>query len=298
MEGNTLLGSGAALGSAMAWAMGSILYRKIGDAASPLGMNLGKGLLGLALLAIWLLFVGVEPMDTRSVVYLAISGLLGIALGDTFFFMALVRIDPRQTLLLGTVGQVFTVLLALLFLGERPTTLTWIGIVLVLGGVTWVLRERLPRESRERRKVRAAGIAYGLIASILMSSSIITAKVGVATVPTVQATGLRLLSGMVGLGLYGLATRDLRAWLQPFANVSLLRSIIVAVVVTIFGGFWLSIVSLKYIDASAATILTSTEPLFVLPLVVLFLGERVSFKAVLGASVAVAGVALVLLGMQ
>ena len=298
MEGNTLLGSGAALGSAMAWAMGSILYRKIGDAASPLGMNLGKGLLGLCLIGVWLLFVGVEPMDTRSVVYLSISGLLGIALGDTFFFMALVRIDPRQTLLLGTVGQVFTVLLALLFLGERPTALTWIGIVLVLGGVTWVLRERLPRESRERRKVRVAGIAYGLIAAVLMSSSVITAKVGVATVPTVQATALRLLSGMVGLGLYGLATRDLRAWLQPFTDVSLLRSIIVAVVVTIFGGFWLSIVSLKHIDASAATILTSTEPLFVLPLVVLFLGERVSFKAVLGASVAVGGVALVLLGMQ
>lgn len=298
MDATILLGAGAALGSALAWAVGSILYRKIGEQASPLGMNLGKGLLGLVLLGVGLLAAGYQPMDQRSTFYLVISGLVGIALGDTFFFMALVRIDPRQTLLLGTVGQVFTVLLALVLLGERPSALTWIGIVAVLGGVTWVLRERLPRESPARRRERTLGVLYGLLAAGCMALGIICAKVGVEGVPTIQATWVRLLGGVLGLLLWGLARRSLRLWLAPFRSPSLLRSILVAVVVTIFGGFWLSIVALKYIDASVATILTSTEPLFILPLVVIFLREKVSMRATIGACVAVCGVLLILVGLN
>ncbi len=295
MNAIALIGVGIALGSAAAWAVGSILFRRIGDDASPLGMNLGKGLIGLVLLGGVLLAVGPEPLDTRTLFYLGTSGIVGIALGDTFFFMALMRLEPRMTLLLGTIGQVLTVLMALLFLGERPAPLAWAGIALVLGGVTWVMFEQLDDEDQDTVHKRTRGVFYGLAAAVCMSVGIILAKVGVESVSALEATFVRLAFGMAGLALYGMLTRNLLVWLTPFRSPVLLRKIFVAVLVVIFGGFWLSILALKYIDASLATILMSTEPLFILPLAVFILKEKVSLRAVVGAFVAVGGVVLIVL---
>ena len=298
METLVLLGCAAALGSAAAWAVGSLLWRKIGDDVSPLGMNLGKGLLGLVFLGGALAIFGIEPVDTRSLIYLGISGLLGIALGDTFFFMALVRLDPRLTLLLGSVGQVFTVLMAVVFLRERPSAVAWIGIALVIGGVTWVMRERQETDDGEEvRSKKTWGVVWGLLAAICMSAGTIFAKVGVAEVSALEGTFLRLAVGMAGLALFGAVRRQLGSWLSPFRDPRVLRSILAAVLVIIFGGFWLSLLALKYIDASVAIILMSVEPLFVLPLVVIFRKEKVSLRAVLGALMAVGGVALIVVSL-
>ena len=295
MNALALIGIGIALCSAAAWAVGSILFRKIGDDASPLGMNLGKGLIGLVLLGVVLLAVGLEPLDTRTLLYLGASGIVGIALGDTFFFMALMRLEPRMTLLLGTIGQVLTVLMALLFLGERPAPLAWGGIALVLAGVTWVMFEQLDEDDQDVRSKRSQGVIWGLLAAVCMSVGIILAKVGVESVSALEATWVRLAFGMAGLTLYGLLTRNLVSWLTPFKSPVLLRKIFVAVLVVIFGGFWLSILALKYIDASLATILMSTEPLFILPLAIFILKEKVSVRAIVGALVAVSGVVLIVL---
>jgi len=291
-----IVGCAAALGSAAAWALGSILFRRIGEEASPLGMNLGKGLLGLLLLGGALLVTGWQPMDGRTVASLAVSGVVGIALGDTFFFMALVRLAPRLTLLLGTVGQVITVIMAMLFLGERPAPLCWAGIPLVLGGVAWVLAEQLPIEDRAGRRVRLAGIGWGLGASLCISAGFILAKVGLAEVSALQGTFWRFAFGMAGLATFGWVRGDLGAWLRPFARPALLRRILGAVAVVTFGGFWLTMVGFKYAPASIATVLMSTEPLFVLPLARLMLSERVTPRAVAGAALAVTGVVAILLG--
>jgi len=292
-----MLGGAAALGSAAAWAVGSILFRRIGDEVSPLGMNLGKGLLGLILLGLALLVVGIEPVDAVSLGFLFASGLVGIAAGDTLFFMALIRLEPRLTLLLATIGQVFTVLLALVILGERPAVLAWPGMALVLGGVTWVMRERLGGETPDLLHQRRMGIVYGLLASLCMSVGILLAKVGVESVPALQATFLRLVAGVAGLVVWGVATRKLLSWLAPFRSLRRVRSMCLAVAVIMFGGFYLSLVALKLTDASIASVLNATEPLFILPLAALVLGERISARAGAGALVAVTGVALVMVSL-
>ncbi len=292
-----LIGCLAALGSALAWAVGSILFRRIGDEASPLGMNLGKGLLGLLLLggALWLF--GTSPMSSRTVFWLALSGVIGIALGDTFFFMALIRLDPRLTLLLATVGQVATVVMAMVFLGERPGALAWMGIPLVLAGVGWVMAEQMPHEERSSRVVRLKGIGWGLLASLCISSGFILAKLGLEEVSALQGTFWRFAFGMLGLALFGWVRGELVSWLRPFASPGLLRRIVAAVLVITFGGFWLTMVGYKYTHASVATILMSTEPLFILPLARVFMDERVTPRAVVGALVAVAGVISIVLSV-
>lgn len=288
-----LLGSLAALISAAAWAFGSILFRRLANEVSPLGMTLGKGIIGILYLGIATLLIVREPVANRSILLLGVSGLLGIALGDTFFFKALIDLGPRLTVLLGTLGPVFTVILAVFFLQERPSLLSWLGILLTICGVTYVLWERTPR--KELKENRISGIKYALLSALCMSLGIIFAKMGVASISALQGTLIRLSGAVVGLTLWGCATGDLKNWLIPFRNPRLLKFTFYTVFVVIFGGFWLFLVALKYVEASIATILNSTSPLFILPMAAFTLKEKISSQAIIGAVVAVIGIALILI---
>ena len=95
--------------------------------------------------------------------------------------------------------------------------------------------------------------------------------------------------------LWGASRSELGKWVSPFSKGALLAKVAAVVSVVVVGGFWLSIVALKHIDAAIAGTLNSTSPLFILPLSVVLLKEKLSFRTVLGTSIAVGGVALILL---
>jgi drug/metabolite transporter (DMT)-like permease len=285
------LGGAAALFSAAAWALGSILFRRLGEKVSPLGMNLGKGIIGILYLGILILLLGREPFNARAILNLGISGILGIALGDTLFFTALMYIGPRLTILLGMLGPVFTVILAVAFLGERPSFLAWTGIILTTAGVTWVLLEQECEQKAKKKWI--LGVSYALLSAVCTSVGIILAKVGVASVSALAGTFIRLFWGTIGLTIWGLRTGKIKNWLEPFRDVRVLQLASLATFVAIFGGFWLFLVALKYIDASCATILNSTTPLFIIPMAAIALREKISLRAILGSVVAVSGIALV-----
>jgi drug/metabolite transporter (DMT)-like permease len=284
------LGGIAALGSGAAWALGSVLFRSLADKTSALGLNFAKGMLGLVYLGVALCWVGLVPMDLRATLCLSLSGLVGIALGDTLFFMALVRLEPRRTVLLATVGQALTVVLALVVLGERPTAWAWAGILTIIAGVSWVMMEQSEHGGQNTR----SGLLLGLGAAGCMSVGIILAKLGMAEVPALQATAVRMAAGMGGLLLVGLSKGSIIAWLRPLWNRRSLLKLAWADVVIIGGGFYLSMLALELIDATLASVLCATEPLFVLPLAVWLLHERLSPRAIGGALVAMAGVGLIL----
>lgn len=283
-----------ALISAASWAFGAILWRKIGEEISPFSMNLSKGIIGSLYLAVVLLVIGIEPVNMRAFLFLGISGLLGIAIGDTFFFMSLMQLGPRLTSLMGALYPVFIALSAFVFLGEKPPFLVWTGILLTAGGVGWVLWERLPQ--KEIVKNKSLGIKYGLLAITSTTAGVIFAKIGVVSVPSIEATLIRLLSGVIGLVLWGCLSQQLTSWLIPFKRPQLLKNVSFVVFIVVFGGFWLSLLALKHIDASVAGALNATSPLFILPMAAVLLKEKVSIRAILGTLLAIGGVSLIFMG--
>lgn len=280
--------------SACSWAIGAILWRKLGEQLSSYSMNLGKVVIGSVFLGFILMIVGLEPISARSMFYLALSGILGIAIGDTFFFLSLMQLGPRRASLMGSLNPVAIAITAALFLDERPTFWVWAGIVVTTLGVGWVLWERASARGEAAENI-SLGIRYGILSVLCTAGAVLLAKVGVASAPTVQAAWIRLLAGVLGLMLWGAWRSELGKWLSPFSKGALLAKVAAVVSVVVIGGFWLSIVALKHIDASIAGTLNSTSPLFILPLSVLLMKEKLSFRTVLGTAVAVGGVALILL---
>jgi len=288
--GETNVGIAAALGSAASWAVGSILFARLSQRLTPVTLTLAKGVISIVLLGIVLIFSKPSaPVPPDSLALLVLSGVLGIAVGDTLFFAALQRLGASMVVLLFTLGQALTVLLALILLDDRPTLLQYGGIIVITLSVTAVLWLR--REPDEG-STQLTGILYGLGSIAAMSSSVIIAKIGLGGAGPMDATFFRMGAGVVAVAVWMLATGQFRTKLTPLRDPKFATNLVIAVAVVTFGGFWLSLVAVKNIDVSLANTLNSTEPIFVLPLAALYLKEKVTATQMLCAAATVVGVAM------
>jgi drug/metabolite transporter (DMT)-like permease len=137
-----------------------------------------------------------------------------------------------------------------------------------------------------------AGLIFAALFVLANAGGIILTKVGVENAPALEATFFRTAWAVAGLAFWGLITRDLLRWYIPLRNGRLLVLLLFAGFVGAFLGTWLSVIALKLTHASVAAALNSTSPLFVLPLALLMLKERITFQGVIGATVAVGGIGL------
>lgn len=250
-------------------------------------------LLFLGVLLLPGLHAGFAPIQADSLIALALSGIVGICFGDTVYFLALARLGPRRTLLLGSLIPVVTALIAVIFLDEAVSPVAWLGMSLTIAGVTYVLWQRTPATTERQAQQRyRSGLFFGLLFVAANALGIIATKVGVSDVPALEATFIRQAFAIAGLTFWGLMVRDLYGWVRPLRNGSLFKIMLVASLIGAMLGTWLSIIALKYTHAAIAATLNSTSPLFILPLAVFWLKERVSLKEVAGAIAAVAGIGI------
>ncbi|MGD9782627.1 MAG: DMT family transporter [Kiritimatiellia bacterium] len=285
-----IIGIAAALLVSASWAAGTVLLKKVGDELSSFAMTLFKGLVSLVLLALPLLVLGLGPVSASSLWLLGLSGMLGIAVGDTLFFEALKDLGPLSLVLLMMIGQVSTVVFAVVFLGEDPTWIKWVGIALVMAGMLVVLSANL---GGDKFAMGVRGVAFGLASVLCMSAGSILMKQALNDgMGTLQATFVRMLAGTAGLFVFGLFARKIGAWMNPFREARVALPFISAIAIVTFGAFWLTAVAFKYMPLHVATPLISLEPLFVLPLAAVFLKERITWRAASGTAVSVAGVVM------
>src|SRR5262245_9762522 len=113
-----MLGESLALGAALVWSTSIILFKR-SEAIRPLGMNLFKNVVGIALLGVTLLAMG-RGLDTQRPagdwIRLAVSGVLGIAVADTLVLTALRRLGPALLAIVDCVYAPTIVLVSVIFL--------------------------------------------------------------------------------------------------------------------------------------------------------------------------------------
>ena len=73
------------------------------------------------------------PARSKSAALIVLAGLAGAA-SWLFYFNALRLAEVSRVAPVDKLSTAFAVLLAVAFLGERPTALNWFGVVLMLGG--------------------------------------------------------------------------------------------------------------------------------------------------------------------
>jgi len=285
-----MLGGLAALGSAASWALGAVLFKQLGERLQPVVLTAAKGITGAAMLAFALRPFVFQPVPSAALLLLTLSGLLGIAAGDTLFFMALNRLGAQAVVLLLTLGQVLTVLLAVIWLDERPDALSWVGIALVTGGVTMVMWPRLRGDAGHSESL---GVLLGLAAVVCMAVATVIAKQAMdAGSNSAQATLVRMVAGTLGAVLLGAALGQRMSGLHPLLSARFAGLFLLSVAVVTFGGFWLSLVAINNAGVAVANTLGSLEPVLVLPFAWVLLKERITPKVLAGSFAATTGAVL------
>lgn len=298
MESTALpIGEIAALTSAAFWAVASIIWTRQMSVSSPIAMNLFKTGFCLPLFVLSLYLVGPEnPLQgigIGSALMLIGSGIIGMSIGDTCYFAGLARIGARRSLMILTLSPLFTAVFSWIAGQDLPGIVASVGVALVLVGLVLVLRER-PEGTIVAGKFRS-GVLFVTVAAICQAIGIVMTKEGLATADVLEASTIRIAGGVIGILLIELLRGRLRATVSHTLHPPSLGRIIPAALLGTFFGFHLLQAAVRYAEPAVAAALTGTSPLFVAPLSIVFLGERMRIGGWMGTILAVIGVAFMML---
>lgn len=288
-----IIGILCSTGAAFFWAAAVIMFKKSGETFSPMALNLFKGVVTLLLLLPTLWIVGVPFFPVRPAydwALFCISGLLGITLADTFFFMALKRLGASRWAVVDCLYLPFVILISTLYLSES-IGLKGIGgallVIAAIGADAW--SGFSPTMSR---KDFWPGLLFGMLAVILVAGSVVMVKPLLENTSVLWASFVRLLAGVAGLMTISLIHPERRVILgvllpSPAWKIALPASIVGNYMAMLA---WLA--GFKYTLVSVAAILNQLSTIFTFILAAIFLKEPVTLPRMIAIVMAVSGALL------
>jgi len=285
---NETIGVLCALGSALSWSVTSLMVSALAPGIGTFTINAARTTLTAAIVIGWMLVAGglesVLTLSMGSLALLAVSIVLAIAIGDTIFFESAQRLGLGRAMTISMSYPVVAASLAALLLGETLTMPIIVGGLLTLAGLVLIVMARMemPGEPRPWR-----GVVEALLAALAWGVSVVALRVPLDEIDPVSAQAIRLPVGALILWVTPWALRGVPALLRggwPLFVRLVALAAVTAVSSVMYGA------SVKYAGVAVATVLSSTAPLFAVPLGVVFLGERLPALALAGTAVTVAGI--------
>lgn len=301
-----MLGYFAAVGTSLFFSLSSVAFtaagRKIG---SPVVNRVRLVLAFCVVAALHTLAYGTPlPLGAapERLLLLSISGLIGFVLGDALLFQAYVVIGPRLALLVMSLAPILTALLAWAFLHERLLPIDWIGIALTLSGVVTVVSDR--RTGAETTfatpgtRAYWVGLGFALGGAVGQAVGLIFSKQGLVDgFPPLSGNVIRLGAAMIILWTITALTGRVGHTLQRLReHPSTLRLLVLGALLGPVTAVSLALFSLQQIPAGVASTLQSLMPIFMIPVALLFYGERPTRVGLLGTMLALVGIAVLFLG--
>lgn len=290
------MGEIAALSTALCWAVAARMFRILGSNFSPLALNLWKGLAAIAILmVITQFFVPSIPLSNQAIFWLLLSGVIGIGLGDTFFFQALNKIGDSQSILVAeTLAPIFTALLAMAWISEWLTWQQWLGVALVLFSVDMIIK--IQKRSEQDVFVLSGYVYAGLAALCQAVGAVLSRDILTSTgIDAFNASQIRLIGGLAIIVILMLITKQ--KWLPKTEDAKRTWLFFTgATVIGTFAALYLQMVAFTYTKAAVVQTLFATSVILSL-VVAKVLGEKVSGKTAIWSFVALVGVGI-LVGME
>jgi drug/metabolite transporter (DMT)-like permease len=234
--------------------------------------------------------------------WLGLSGVVGLGIGDFGLFAAYVTIGPRRSVLLQASSPIFACVGAYALFGETISLLSLVGIAVTLTGIVVVLLESgvtLEEKLGENRRKRW-GLFFGLISAMGQGFGVVLSKKGMyAGVSTAMNPLSAALIRMLWAGVFVWACVILAGKLpeakKAAGNRDGIKYTAAGAVVGPFLGMTLSMVAVANAQVGVAQTLMSLMPVFIIPVIWIIYGEKTSIRGIVGAFVAVVGVAVLFL---
>lgn len=274
--------------SAMGWGGDAILVR-MGARTSNIyaAAFLSYSVSAVSLWSYLLLAYPLHLLWSPATVYFVLSGCLQPLLARIFYYIGITRLGVSRAGPLRGTSPLFALVLAVIFLGERPTPPVYAGTLLIVSAV-WLISSRVQGEA----DWRLFDIIFPLAAAFVGAVSQNLRRGGLLIFPdpyvgAAIATGTSLVLFAASL----LAMRRIqlirprRASLPFFASAALLSAIAQI----------MNFTALSMGEVSAMVPLLDTTPLFTVLFSAIFLRdlEKVTLKIILGALLMVGGVVII-----
>jgi len=295
----------AGIAGSFLWAAGSSSFAMAVRRLGVFNLNLLRLQLALIYLAglLWILTGSPLPMHASGAewFWLGLSAVVGLVVGDLFYFGALKEIGPRLTMVLFTFAPPVAAAGEWLAWDHPLGPVAMAGIVLTMAGVAVVVLEKPPAKRPDGGygfTLSKRGLALGILAAVFQGAGLVLSKAGLEHLDSVSGTFIRMAVAALCFGiLFPFIGPGLRAAFRTYKEQP--KGVAFAMLGAFFGpflGVTMSLVAVKYTHAGIAMTLLSTTPITILPYSVFVFKEKLTLRAVGGAVIAVAGVAMLTLG--
>jgi drug/metabolite transporter (DMT)-like permease len=288
------------LATALLWTFSSLAWTSAGKRVGALAVSFIRLIIAAAMMiaygrivrGLWL----PTDADARTWLLMGASGFFGFFLCDICLFKSLLLLGPRLTLLLFSLSPPITAIISWLCINDELTLRHWLAMAVTLAGVVWVVMEQPGSDEPPLARGHwGRGVILGVFAAITAAIGTVFSKAGIGQYDAVAATLIRALIALPG---YLVLITLWRRWPAMLAGARDLRAVgILTFGATVgpFIGVALNMVALRYAPSGIVATIIATMPVLVLPFSILLYHEKVSPRAVGGAIVAVAGVAMLML---
>jgi len=303
-----LFGTLSGLSSALIWSASSLIVKAQAARIDTLSFNTFRQFVGaLFFLALLPFFGGLAPLvalPPATALALTISVILGIGVGDSIYFWSLTKIGASRAMPLSGIYPLFTWILAVPILGERVTLAALLGTGLILCALYLLAQNAspepndymittqdvtaLPRDTERSRNLRL-GVAAAVFAAFTWACSTTLLRLTLHDdTNALVVNAFRLTVGALALLPVVHFFKGNGAW-RGYSRAALPALIALGILSTGIGSL-LWVWSVQFAGAARAALFNTTSPLIGVPLSVIFLRERVTWRVAVGSVLAVAGV--------
>lgn len=292
------LGEIAALATALLWSVTSIFFSEASNRVSSLVVNITRLIFAAILLLLTVLIFNIPiSISGYQITMLFVSGAIGFVFGDSFLFKAFQHIGARLSMLIMAISPAMTAVLAYFFLGEVLSIWSIAGVLITISGIALVVLYREEKPSSDYKKSNI-GILYGFLGALGQAVGLIFAKYAFnqSEINGFWAALIRVSAAIILMFPLFFVIKKINNPVKLF--ISEKKALNYTVLGSFTGpylGVTLSLVSITYAKVGIAATLMGTVPIIMLPIVKIFYKEKLGFVSILGAILAVGGIAMLFL---
>ena len=290
------IGELAAVATALLWTITALAFERASLRVGSLAVNIIKVFIGFLFLSVFTYFYrnSFFPYDASfySWFWLILSGFVGFVFGDLFLFKSFTIIGSRFAMLIMTMVPPITALSGWIILGEKLTSMNFVGMFLTIGGISLAIFSRNNANGKLSLKLSVKGILFAFGGALGQALGLVLSKFGMKSYDPFAATQIRLIAGMFGFTALVTILGQWGSVIKAFSNRQGMAAISLGSFFGPFLGVSFSLLAIQHAKTGIASTIMAIVPVLIIPPAVFLYKEKVTLFEILGAIVSICGVAL------
>jgi len=296
------IGEFAALLTAFFWTVTAITFEAASRKIGSMVVNILRLIVGFIFLSVFCFFYRgyLFPVGAswHNWLWLSLSGLIGFTFGDLCLFQSFVLIGARVSMLIMALAPPMTAFFAWMVLGEKLSLQSWIGMAVTMNGIALVVLRKTGTGEKSsmfdifKFSYPLWGLMLAFGGALGQAAGLVLSKVGMQGYDTFASTQIRVMAGTAG---FALIYSFMGKWKDVLRGTAKLKPMMLLSLGAFFGPFLgvsFSLMAIRYADTGIASTIMAIVPVLIIPPSMILYKEKITIKEILGAILAVGGVAI------